>query len=152
MMKLALKVVGYGADKIPDKVFDVIPGGYYKTKEAKRMAEDRQRSRSRRPRRRQAYSEPESDGEQSGYHSDFDGRRNHRRRRYSNDMDSRPSRRGDRYAASESYGRSDARPSAGAGVKDAYYGAQPSYGSGQYAPPQQVSPVRPATFFLANPC
>lgn len=80
----------WGADKIPDSVFDKIPGGYYKAKEEqykKEKAEEKAESRTHRadmPKRRshRRYSEDESDdrkhraGERDdGYASDGRTRR-----------------------------------------------------------------------------
>lgn len=43
MEKLILRGVMYGADKIPDKWFEKVPGGFYKEKEEKRRRESRGR-------------------------------------------------------------------------------------------------------------
>ncbi|EME49513.1 hypothetical protein DOTSEDRAFT_68323 [Dothistroma septosporum NZE10] len=95
MEKLILRGVMWGADKIPDSVFEKIPGGYYKAKEEqykREKAEEKAESRTQRhhrdnddmPKRRsrRRYSEDDSDDRrhraeerEDEYTSDGHGRR-----------------------------------------------------------------------------
>ncbi|KAF2712743.1 hypothetical protein K504DRAFT_531795, partial [Pleomassaria siparia CBS 279.74] len=51
MAALALKAIGYGAEKIPDRLFEKIPGGFFRPRENKKSrkgrAQDRHRSEER---------------------------------------------------------------------------------------------------------
>ncbi|KAL1624865.1 hypothetical protein SLS54_003589 [Diplodia seriata] len=91
MAGLALKAISYGAERIPDKLFDAIPGGYFRSqqeKEAKRRRkEDKKRGKRRaqsegRGRRQRSPSLTESDYYSSDSYtedSDYDRRRRNRR-------------------------------------------------------------------------
>lgn len=101
--KLALKGIAYGADKIPDKLFESIPGGYYKAKQQQMQKEaqieaqkEAQKHRSSRNRK----------------HSDAGGRRRpHRdsdyydRDYYDSERDNTPRNRADRRRWSSVDGR-----------------------------------------------
>ncbi|OJD35241.1 uncharacterized protein BKCO1_18000144 [Diplodia corticola] len=91
MAGLALKAISYGAEHIPDKLFEAIPGGYFRSqqeKEAKkRRKEEKKREKRRaqsegRGRRQRSPSLTESDYYSSDYYSedsDYDRRRRNRR-------------------------------------------------------------------------
>ncbi|KAF2083207.1 hypothetical protein K490DRAFT_70043 [Saccharata proteae CBS 121410] len=99
MASLALKAIAYGADKIPDKFFESIPGGYYKPKEEKererrdrrkhrkdRDSKDKRRSHSEGRHRKRSPSPSDTEYDQSDYpetdeESDHDRRRSRRRGR-----------------------------------------------------------------------
>ncbi|KAK8251043.1 hypothetical protein HDK77DRAFT_425790 [Phyllosticta capitalensis] len=89
MATLAFKALSYGADRIPDKLFEAIPGGYFKRKEEKelkrRKREKKIRSQSEgrgRRRRSPSYSDEDDDYYSSDYYTSGDEfEREHRRRR-----------------------------------------------------------------------
>ena len=75
MEKLILRSVMYGADKIPDKWFEKIPGGYYKAKEKEEEKKESIKEHLRgdeRKSRRATYDD--------GYRSEGERRRHHDRR------------------------------------------------------------------------
>lgn len=68
--KVALKAISLGAEHIPDKVFEAIPGGFYKKKDIKReVREYKERHSDRRPRRSRRDSFDSEDDYQSDYHT-----------------------------------------------------------------------------------
>ncbi|KAB2570818.1 hypothetical protein DBV05_g10497 [Lasiodiplodia theobromae] len=91
MASLALKAISYGAEHIPDRLFEAIPGGYFRSqhdKEArKRRKEDKKRGKYRtqsegRGRKRRSPSLTDSDYYSEDYFtedSDYDRRRRARR-------------------------------------------------------------------------
>jgi hypothetical protein len=84
MAQLLFKGIAYGAEKIPDKVFDSIPGGYFKTKEARE-----QRAKDRARRRRDTapaenddyYNDYYTSGDEDRYRSSGRSRRRERQKR-----------------------------------------------------------------------
>ncbi|KAK8174806.1 hypothetical protein BC567DRAFT_210005 [Phyllosticta citribraziliensis] len=93
MAVLALKALSYGADKLPDKIFEALPGGYFKRKEEKlRKKEQKLRSQSEgrgRHRRSPSYSDEDDDYYSSDYYTSGDEfEREHRNRRKERRSDS----------------------------------------------------------------
>ena len=148
MAALALQALSLGAEKIPDKAFHAVPGGYFRPPEAEK---NRQRSSSRKKR-----DKMHDNGERSDDRSDRHDRRDrHRHRRKSDDYSAsesgsdtgedtrrskpqRPSRRNRRYTSSQnlergydSDGMTRDQYSQSRGMPPA---SQPSQG-GQYFPP-----------------
>ncbi|OSS50500.1 hypothetical protein B5807_05164 [Epicoccum nigrum] len=88
MSVLAFKALGHGAEKIPDKFFEKIPGGFFKPEEEKKKGkknrsspEDKRRRSSDRSRRERS---PQNDySDYSSHDSDFDeeAQKGERRRR-----------------------------------------------------------------------
>lgn len=60
--------VMYGADKIPDKWFEKVPGGYFREKE--KHAKEKQKKRQDRRARRYSDADDYDDDDDNGYHSD----------------------------------------------------------------------------------
>nr|POE59056.1 hypothetical protein CFP56_24326 [Quercus suber] len=95
MEKLILRSVMYGADKIPDKWFDKVPGGFYKPQkealkmERKKHSDNRRHHKSDRHHHGRRYSAGETSRGQrpklEGYHSDGERRRHDHRARSSYD-------------------------------------------------------------------
>lgn len=91
---LALKALALGADKIPDRVFEAVPGGYYrpKDKDSKSRKSDRRRSR-------REEQDQQSGGEESDYdysdreQQDRASRRERRNTRSSNNNNNSNNRR-----------------------------------------------------------
>lgn len=93
MAGLALKAISYGAERIPDRFFESIPGGYFKSQEEKEEKKRRKREKERtkrraqsegRDRRRRSPSATDSDYYTEDYHTeDSDSERRRRTRRSS---------------------------------------------------------------------
>jgi hypothetical protein len=83
MEKLILRSVLYGADKIPDKWFEKIPGGFFKEKESqsKNTSKDSTPRSSRRHSTSEARRRRDDDYQDDGYRSEGERRRVNRRRR-----------------------------------------------------------------------
>ncbi|KAK7528606.1 uncharacterized protein IWZ02DRAFT_429198 [Phyllosticta citriasiana] len=88
MATLAFKALAYGADKIPDKFFEALPGGYYRRKEEKelkrRKKDQNLRSQSEgraRRRRSPSYSDEDEDYFSSDYYTSGEELENEQRRR-----------------------------------------------------------------------
>ncbi|KAF2136552.1 uncharacterized protein K452DRAFT_128279 [Aplosporella prunicola CBS 121167] len=91
MAGLALKALSYGAEKIPDRFFEAIPGGYFRPKEDKHDSRRKSKSRSSRyrsqsegrNRKRSPYPEEYSDEDSTDYdHTDEESDRERRRHRH----------------------------------------------------------------------
>lgn len=77
IQKLILRAVALSADKIPDKFWEALPGGYYKSKEAKEVGREAELElertkraelrRDRRNRRAREYSKYNDDDNDDGY-------------------------------------------------------------------------------------
>lgn len=109
MAALALNALSMGAEKIPDKAFHAVPGGYFRPKEEKKKLEkkakmhdrgDRSESRSSRDDRRERHRERRKSDDYSASGSGSDTEDNTRRRK-----PQRPSRRNRRYTSSQNLER-----------------------------------------------
>ncbi|KAH7052403.1 hypothetical protein B0J12DRAFT_72546 [Macrophomina phaseolina] len=96
MASLALKAISYGAERIPDKFFEAIPGGYFKAqeeKDRKRRKKDKERAKRRTQseghgrRQRRSSSPEESDYYTDDYYTDESDRERRRRNRRVSDAD-----------------------------------------------------------------
>ncbi|KAF9698456.1 hypothetical protein EKO04_003613 [Ascochyta lentis] len=137
MSVLAFKAIGYGAEQIPDKFFEKIPGGYFKSGEKKKKGktsrsppEGNNRRNGERPRRER---NPQNDYSDSGDDTDYEEER--RRRKSSGRSTSRSLSRGRDKQRSRDVGeeRSD---------RDMAYPEQ-GQGQGPYFPPPPTSEYRP---------
>lgn len=106
MSVLAFKALGYGADKIPDKLFEAIPGGFF-TPEHKRQSKPRSKTGRRRPPESHGKSEQRDDHADDSAYDDTDHEPNRRRqsRRH------RTQSLGHTLSRSPSRGRRNQRPS-----------------------------------------
>ncbi|KAF2830241.1 hypothetical protein CC86DRAFT_182450 [Ophiobolus disseminans] len=149
MSVLALKAIDYGAEQIPDKFFEKIPGGFFTPAEKKKIKKDRdakkdkkrhsseQRSSKRSSRRdRSAHSDySDSASDDSDYEHDRDRRRSDRSRRAKSA--GRPSSR------SLSRGRDDRRSEHFDGESSDNRDMAQAEQGGPYFPPPPSSEYRP---------
>lgn len=101
MSVLAFKALGYGAEQIPDKFFEKIPGGYFKPEEEKKKskksqspAKEKSRRKSERSRRERSPRNEYSDYSSHDSEYEAERRRERRRRKSTGRSTSRSSSRG----------------------------------------------------------
>jgi hypothetical protein len=150
MSVLAFKAIGYGAEQIPDKFFEKIPGGFFTPAEKKKIKDDRdkkdrERHRSEQRPSRRSSQRDRSPADDSQYSADNDSdddterERDHRKK----DRSRRPKRAGRSASRSLSRGRHDRRSSDLDGqYSDSRDMAHPEQGS-PYFPPPPGSDYRP---------
>ncbi|PVH99905.1 hypothetical protein DM02DRAFT_614724 [Periconia macrospinosa] len=144
MSVLALKALSVGADRIPDKFFEKVPGGYFKPPEKKsgkkssrRQSEQPSRQRRRSPRDRDRSPQSDYYSGYSDYDTDYEqGRRRSDRRRRAKSVGRSPSPTNTR---SMSRGRDRERDAAIEEERIAMDGRD----RGQQFPPPPVSEYRP---------
>lgn len=143
MSVLAFKAIGYGAEQIPDKLFEKIPGGFFKPGEEKTKdknsrspSEEKSTRNSQRSRRERSAHNDDSDHSGSDTEYEKEQRRKERRRRKSSGRStSRSSSRG------RGNQRSRDRDTEHSNRDMAY--AEQGQGQGPYFPPPPTSEHRP---------
>ncbi|KAK7611876.1 hypothetical protein JOL62DRAFT_49445 [Phyllosticta paracitricarpa] len=162
MATLAFKALAYGADKIPDKFFEALPGGYYRRKEEKelkrRKKDQNLRSQSEgraRRRRSPSYSDEDEDYYSSDYYTSGEEFGHEQRRR-------RKDRRSDSSDEKDHRGRERERRRSHIGrlrSYDSHHMPPPLPPYGQPQPPisaadevyAQPQPHNPAAYAQAKP-
>jgi hypothetical protein len=152
MSVLAFKAIGYGAEQIPDKFFEKIPGGFFTPAEKKKIDDDRdkkdrERHRSeQRPSKRSSRRDrsPTDDSQYSAYDdSNHETEREREREQRKKDRSRRARSAGRSASRSMSRGRHDRRSSDLDGqYSDSRDMAYPEQGS-PYFPPPPGSDYRP---------
>lgn len=144
MSVLAFKAIGYGAEQIPDKFFEKIPGGFFKPEEEKKKKGKNSRSppkekSSRNSERSRREHSPQNDySDYSGHDTDYEkeqSRKERRRRKSTGRSTSRSLSRGrDKQRSRNLDGEYSDR--------DMAY-AEQGQGQGPYFPPPPTSEYRP---------
>ena len=139
MSVLALKAISYGAEQIPDKFFEKIPGGFFrsggdKKKDKKSQSPPREKSRRNRD-RSQRESSPQSDySDYSDYDTGYEKEQRNYRKSTGRSTSRSLSRGRDKQRSRDVDGEYDDR--------DMAYSEQ-GQGQGPYFPPPPTSEYRP---------
>ncbi|KAF1358960.1 hypothetical protein EJ07DRAFT_166408 [Lizonia empirigonia] len=144
MSVLAFKAIGYGAEQIPDKFFEKIPGGFFKPEEEKKKkgknsrSPPKEKSSRNSERSRRERSPQNDDSDYSGHDTDYEkeqSRKERTRRKSTGRSTSRSLSRGrDKQRSRNLDGEYSAR--------DMAY-AEQGQGQGPYFPPPPTSEYRP---------
>ncbi|KAH6618639.1 hypothetical protein C7974DRAFT_33726 [Boeremia exigua] len=142
MSVLAFKALGYGAEQIPDKFFEKIPGGFFKPEEEKKknsksQSPPKEKSRRSSERSRRDRSPQNDYSDHSDRDSDYeeDQKRERRRRKSTGRSASRSLSRGRNYQRSRG-------PTGEYSDRDMAY-ADREQGQGPYFPPPPTSEYAP---------
>jgi hypothetical protein len=87
MAALALKAIDYGAEQIPDRFFEKIPGGFFTPEEKKKNRANRKKHQDEKRREEDSRRPQRNRSRQTGYSSHSDGESDYERERRRRDRD-----------------------------------------------------------------